>query len=451
MSALGLCACDSKTSKSDAGTDGGAGARTDGGNDGGGVINEPALEQGDGVSRATATLGTDSVDLYTWMDSKGRPRTVSLKRQGASNGGYALQMTYQVPAGADWRTVTVNGTGGGESGFGYFVAHELNRSLSDGSYSTLAALHGEDDSPLGYSFPVVGSHSAITASSTSISHTFTTRYPKWGTKVPLADVTLMNGTPAALEAHQKFELPLTLRWVFEKGTDFPRIDIQVDMSAAVAGQLSFDVRGPYGTVEFADADANATLNNVQWGDSKNHFTTRATAAGDLLTSAEWTWNEPIGDTRKYHGLLAHHSSSHVLYEIGLVELKLGADSGLVYGFYTDNNGTSKVLSGRALLSADFADGVWSFQSAQYDGLTAATPATGKKFAWGSTQFYGSQLTAAFIAGTSVPLDAFPASHSILYRTCLVLGVSPYSDALPKSLARVTAESAAPSCALADPL
>ncbi|MBZ4395131.1 hypothetical protein [Myxococcus sp. AS-1-15] len=451
--ALCLCACGSSDSKDDAGSPdaggGDAGTPDAGTPDAGPEV--PAFEQGDGVSRESAVVGGVDVDRYTWTDSKGRPRTLSLKRQtAAGNGGYAVQMTYQVAAGADWRTVTVDGTGGGERGFGYFVGHELYRQFDNGASGTIAGLNGEDDSPLGYGFAVRGVPSSILPASTSASHTFTTTYPKWGTRVAMADVTA--ATPAATASHQKFLVPLTLRWVFQKGVDFPRLDIRLDLGEATAGQLSFDMRGPYGVVEFADADPQAPLSNVQWGDTRNHFTTQAPVAGVLTTQANWTWNEPIGATRKYHALLARHSGTGVLYELGLVELKLGQDTGLVYGGYSTNNGATKAATGRALLSDGFSAGEWPFQSAQYSGLNAATGVTGKKFAWGSSPFYGSAFTSVYFNNDfSTAIDAFPASKALLYRTCLVMGVSPFTDASRKSLTRQVAESASPSCAAAEPL
>ncbi len=455
--ALGACNGGSSEGPDDAGvTDAGT---DDGGSDDSGTPDagapdagaEPTLEAGDGVARETTTVAGIPVDRYTWTDAQGRPRTVSLKRQSpAGNGGYAVQMTYQVPAGAEWRTVTVDGTAGGEAGFGYFVAHELYRTFDNGTSGTIAGRHGEDDSPLGLGFPVEASRLALTTESTSASHRFTLHYPKWGTLAAMADVT--DATASAADAHQKFRVPVTIQWVFQKGTDFPRIDTRVDLGEATAGQLSFDMRGPYGVVEFADATASATLNNVQWGDSLHHFTTGVSAAGALTTHANWTWNEPIGGARKYHALLARHPTSGVLYELGLVELKLGVDAGLVYGGYSLNNGTTRAASGRALLSDGFSEGEWPFQSAQYSGLSAATPVTGKKFAWGSSSFYGSAIDSVYFNnGISLPITAFPESRVLVYRTCLVLGVSPYTDANPKSLARLTAESVAPSCATASPL
>lgn len=99
-----------------------AGASEDGGpqllldaglSDAGQIVPEPT-QTGDGVQRETTTVGSVSVELYTWTDSKGRPRTVALKREGASHGGYAVRVTYDVPNGAGWRTVILDGTGGGE-------------------------------------------------------------------------------------------------------------------------------------------------------------------------------------------------------------------------------------------------------------------------------------------------------------------------------------------------
>src|SRR5690606_19837968 len=134
---------------------------------------------------------------------------------------------------------------------------------------------------------------------------------------------------------------------FQANTDFPRIDFKLDLSAAEPGQLAFDVRGPYGVVQFADGQANAVLSNVQWGDSLYHFTTLAPAAGFLGTDADWTWNTPIGTSRAYNALIARHTDSGALYEIGLVEVPLEDETGLVFGGWAPNLGKTKALSGNA--------------------------------------------------------------------------------------------------------
>ena len=430
--------------------DGGPAFLPDAGPSDAGQTLSESTQTGDGVKRETTTVGSVSVDLYTWTDSNGRPRTVALKREGASHGGYAVRITYDAPDGGGWRTVTLDGTGGGEQGFGYFVAHERYRTFSDASSGTIAAIHGEDDSPLGLGFAVAGVHTAIDASSTAVSHSFTLSYPKWGTVAAMTDVD--GPTPVSAAAHAKFTLPVTIQWTFEKGKDFPRVDTRVDLSSVTAGQLAFDMRGPYGVLEFADADSSATLNNVQWGDSAFHFTTRAAASGDLTTQADWVWSDPLGSSRPYHALLARHSTTGLLYELGLVEVKVGADPGLVYSGYSDNRGTTKGATGHALLSAQFTEGEWPFQSAQYAGLSAGAPATNKKFAWGSSSLYGSQTSTQYLNGTlSVPITPFPSSKKLVYRTCVVFGVSPFTNGNQVGLTRSVAQSASPSCATAQPL
>jgi len=407
---------------------------------------------GDGVQRVSTTVLGLKVDQFTWTDSHGLPRTVSLKQEGngnAGHGGYAVQMTYQVP-GATPRTVTANMASAGDGGFGYFVGHELYRSFDDGSSGTIAGLHGQDDSPLGLDFPVTTTQSTITASSTVATETFKLTYPKWGTKVPVADPTANNSTPVALSAHQLFNVPVTIVWTFQKNTDFPRIDVSVDISASTAGQLAFDMRGPYGVLEFADSDTNAYINNVQWADTAYLFTSNVTTTGFLQQSSAWNWSAPVGAVRPFQGMIARHSDG-TLYEIGLFELKLGADAGLTYSGYASHRG----INGTGFYQ--YAGGIeqyeWPFQSAQYSGSAgdggweAGVKIYGKKFAWGTAPFYGSELSTVYLNDTTpAPIDAYPAGGVITYRTCWVMGLSTYTAVGTAGLTRTAAASASPSCA-----
>lgn len=413
---------------------------------------------GDGVQRTSTTILGLAVDQYTWTDSQGQPRTVSLKQQGngnPGNGGYAVQMTYRVLESGNWRTVTANMASGGDGGFGYFVAHELYRSFDDGSSGTIAELHGEDDSPLGLSFPVSATASVIVSATTAASHTFKLTYPKWGTLAPVADPTADRSTPKALAQHVRYRVPVTIVWTFQKGTDYPRIDISVDISAATQGQLAFDMRGPYGVIEFADSDANATINNVQWGDSAFRFASKVATSGYLTQASAWTWSTPIGGTRPFQGMLAKHSISGVLYEIGLFEMKLGGDAGLVYSGYSSHRGGNG--SGFYLAAGGIEQWEWPFQSAQYSGAAddggwlAGAPIYGKKFAWGSAPFYGSSLDTVYLNDTvSVPIDPYPAGGVITYRTCWVMGESTYAGVGTAGLTQTVASRAAPNCATAVP-
>ncbi len=104
----------------------------------------------DGVTHQVTSINGLQVDRYSWHDTRGLTRTVSLKQEGNGNpghGGYAIQMTYQLNGG---QTITVNADAGGDGGFGYFVSHERFRDFTDGTSDTIASkIFGVDDSPLG--------------------------------------------------------------------------------------------------------------------------------------------------------------------------------------------------------------------------------------------------------------------------------------------------------------
>lgn len=462
-----LAACNDGSGEGDGGTGGGSatgggnvggGGNAGGGGGGGGSLGGgggtdviPNQAQGDGVSRQRETVNGVAVDSWVWTDSAGRTRSIAIKRQdggNTGNGGYAVRFRYDVPEGvSDVRMVIVDATAGGEAGFGYLVAHERYRTFTDGAMGTIAARHGEDDSPLGLMSAVTSTPLPLAATDTFGVHEIRGTYPKWGTVAAMADVDGM--TPADAAAHQRFDLPYTIRWVFEKGRDFPRIDIAIDMSAVTAGQLAFDVRGPYGVIEFADGDVNATLNNVQWGDSAFHFRTLGAVDQELKTTTDWQWDEPIGTVRPYNALLAKHSGTNALWELGLVQMTFGAETGLVYSGYSENRGSSHAVNGHGFLSGEFSEGEWPFQSANYAGVNAATGVNGKKFAWGSSSLYGSATTSQFLNGTvSKPIVPTPAE--LKWRTCLVMGPSPYTPGDARGLTRRQAEEPQPSCATAAP-
>src|SRR5205823_8366668 len=146
-----------------------------------------ALSCGSGAARAVSHEVTQvngfSVDRYSWADSAGLERTVSLKREGdgnPGNGGYAVQMTYRLSSG---RLVTADNDPG--DGFGYFVSHERYRDFTDGGYDTIAhKIFGKDDSPLGRNLAVVGKRLKL-ANPDMAAHRFTLTYPRYGTVNPI--------------------------------------------------------------------------------------------------------------------------------------------------------------------------------------------------------------------------------------------------------------------------
>ena len=390
------------------------------------------------------TVNGVKVDRYTWLDSRNRPRSVSLKREGQGNpghGGYAVQMTYQVRNGATWQTITANAPGG--DGFGYFVSHERYRTFTDGSYNTIARrVFQVDDSPLGRSFAVAGRRLAL-ANPNAAAHRFTQSYPRYGTVAPIpkgADGEDVRRTPLGTANHRRYTLPVTLTWYFQDGRDYPRIVTTVSL-ANIPGpdRVNFDVRGPYGVLQF-DNNLNRLISAVAWAD---RYLFRS-AGVQLKRSSNWNWHAP-NQFARFNAMIAAG------YEMGLYEPRPFAQSALVHGF----------AFGRGKISADYTcndpgnvqtlpcDWEWPYQGAQYslpyDNLNATT--TYKKIAWGSAPFYGTgpSLTRVYDSGTTYQdFDGFPANRVISYSICVVLGRT-IEGGLTRAAARQpTANCAAPS-------
>src|SRR5713226_155768 len=145
-------------------------------------------------------------DQYVWYDSLCQLRSAALVRSNIK-GGHAKQFTYQLPDGTI-RTINESPAAGG---FGYIVSHLRNPDI--------AGRHGEDDSPLGsnlnanYSTVFAGKHHAI--------HQFTNNYPRWG-------IDPITG------ADTKYDMPVTVHWLFATGRDHPLWAVTLDLTAALA-------------------------------------------------------------------------------------------------------------------------------------------------------------------------------------------------------------------------
>lgn len=358
---------------------------------------------------------------YAWTDSQGRPRTVSLKQEGAGNpghGGYAVAASYQFLAGGVWKTKVVKPGAAGE-GFGYFVSHERYRLFSDGSSATIAAkIFGVDDSPLGRGFPVVtrrfttGPGKGIIQFALTYSHYGTAAAngldPDTGNDLPPL------GTSAAL--FKKYDLPVDITWYFKDGADYPRIRTHVYLNSVPGpDRVSFDLRGPYGKLDF-DGGANP-IAQIRWGDSHHFVSTTA----PLTRNSTWSWASGNAGAR-------YTSLSAATFEIGLLE------PGRYRGQTRINDGYA---DGRGKTSATYFDGngcpfqaqlipcdyEWPYQSAQYElpynNRNGAT--TSEKIAWGSSSYYGTSLTSTYDGVAARPFDGFPASKVLGYDVCLVLG------------------------------
>lgn len=376
-------------------------------------------------SHVATTVNGIKVDRYTWQDSHQRPRSVSLKMEGHGNsghGGYAVQMTYQYNANGVWKIVTANATPGGDGGFGYFVSHERYRDFTDGTNDTIAnKIFHKDDSPLGLQFPVVGTMVAL-KSADAVGHRFTMSYPRYGTINPIpkdANGDDVSKTPVAASKLKLYALPVTITWVFQTGTDYPRIQTSVSL-AQVTGpdRVNFDLRAPYGVLNF-DNGGKSLISKVMWGD-RYHFTTTGTP---VTRKSPWTWSGRNKGAR-YNALIAGS------YEMGLIEPTLFTRSTLSDG-YSDARGKTSTSYNHGKGCPDEnqlipCDWEWPYQSAQYS-LPYNNPNAGtnfEKIAWGTTPFWGTgtSLTRVYdTSSTTEPFNGFPASQRITYNICVVIG------------------------------
>lgn len=412
------------------------------------------------VSVTNGSVNGIIVHIWSWTDSTGRPRTVSLKKEGQGNpghGGYAVQFSYVAASGP----VTVNADAGGDGGFGYFVSHERYRNFADGAVDTIAShIFGKDDSPLGLDFAAVA---AIphTAAGTGAER-FTIGYGHYGTITP-HKVDPNTGEdavplPVAKANYAFYRLPATTTWVFQDGHDYPRIDVAVSLADVVppggnlptADLVSFDMRGPYGVMVFDDG-ADGIVSSVLWGDQQFLFKPLRIP---VTRSTGWTWqNANLG--ARYHTLLAGG------FEMGLFEPLKVADSATVDGYAAERGFTRKtyVAAGGTSFSSCPgspkqvlpSDGTWPYQSLQYSlpcgAGTQATPTSGKKIAWGTTAYYGTSLTGVFNGRQSFPFDGFPAGNTLRYSVCLVLGAPVAGTSLTQHAAATFANATPhPNCA-----
>ncbi|MDD5126434.1 hypothetical protein, partial [Methylovulum sp.] len=318
-------------------------------------LNPPVLDPSGNVKAEVGTVNGKTVLRYTWRDSANKPRSASLACQDAAGtncGGYAWQFTYQAD---DGTAVVINPVAGGDSGFGYFVSHELYRNFSNGTSGTIASLHGQDDSPLSKYF--VGTGTAVSADTEKAVHQFTLNYPHWGTVNPMANDALVSTNPAT---HQKYDIPVKITWEFINGVDYPLWGVEYDFSALPTNVVYADMRGPYGNMGF-DNNGDGIISGLEWGD-KYLFVAQPTATGGITTQSTWQW-DTLDTGARYNLLVAGQ------YEMGIVENKFYKDSTLGSGWSDDRgkNSTLKKGCAPALMPCDWE---WSYQSIQY-GLTAS--------------------------------------------------------------------------------
>jgi hypothetical protein len=332
---------------------------------------------------------------------------------------------------SDGKKVTVNAEDSSDGGFGYFVSHERYRDFRDGSNDTIAhKVFHVDDSPLGLGFPVTG-QTLNTANTRGAAHRFVMSYHHYGTITPIAknrngdDVTRTPVDPNKLALYQ---MPVTITWVFQGGTDYPRIDFSVDLSqVAKPDRVNFDVRGPYGVMVF-DNGADAVVDKVIWGDRYHFYTT----LDPVTRNSGWDWSQPnTGD--RYTALIAGN------YEMGLFEPRPFAQSKIADAYADERGSTSAAYNnGKGCSGGETqivpCDWEWPYQSLQYslpyksgsDPNANNEPTNFKKMAWGSTPFFGTGTSLKQVYDTSTtsePFKGWPLTMKLNYSVCVVLGVT----------------------------
>jgi hypothetical protein len=390
-------------------------------------LGAPSLGAGQDIRQETGEVtvnaASTTVVRYTWRDSAGLPRSVSLVPASGATSGYALQMTYQVDGGAT--TVTMNADSLGDGGFGYFVSHELFRRFSDGDANTIAAKYGdEDDSPLGRYLASTGTAQSV--GSTQAVHEYRLSYPRWGTVATVAPANLEGVLPADPAAYQRYLLPVVIRWTFIAGQDYPLWSVDYDLTGTT-DHIATDVRGPYGAMNFNNA-AFPAVTALRWGDWY-HFVADA-ALNDFAFVAgtpggqAWDWTAQ-NNGRRYNVISAGS------FEFGLVDTK-SARNGSLYGdgFSGSRMSTSAAAGGCGddfTLQAMPCPYEWAYQSFQYD----FGPPTRPKLAWGSAPFLGTSLTEAF--NSDAESEPFSGTGHVNYAVQIVMGRS--NTGAPLTLAR----------------
>ena len=310
-----------------------------------------------------STVNAMSGSQFTWIDSTGNTRSAHMATGtgGANKGGILNQFAYQL-ANSSTRTVTRSPTGAG--GFGYIVSHL--------EIAALAINNGEDDSPLGppQNDNVNGATQTVFAGRHHALHTYTLNYPRWGRN--------------AMMVATKYNMPVTVGWVFATGRNYPLWTVSFDMTQIPANAVSADTRAPYGDMNFDGTTGEGTptggiIDGVGWGDT---FKFRSTGVPFTLNSA-WTWNTP--NTIPHNMLWGQTTDS----EMGIVLTQPIAqqDAG---GYFGLNRWNSNSAAGAGCPGAPTVmpcDFTWPYQSINYSfgGPNDATQS--KRLAWGANFGY----------------------------------------------------------------
>jgi hypothetical protein len=314
---------------------------------------------------------------YAWTDSSGLSRSALLARNNVSAGGLLDRYVYTLASNA---VRTVNSTASGVGGFGYVVSHlpyvANCNATPDTQFCESNRVIG-NDSPLGlgftgtYSVKFAGRHHAI--------HEFKTTYPRFTGPHPTGPKFI------------RYDLPVTIHWMFANGRDHPLWSVTWDWSAVptalpLAQQIEGDSRGPYGEMDFDGvAGSSAAIGGVAWAVNDQRFTT--TNAPFTLNSA-WTWNSTASAAIPFNMLWIHNGNA----QMGMVQTSLLATHDAGNGGYGGDFQGLVSPAGIRCLDAPgyklFCVWDWPYQSIEnnfYGGVGVLPNATtnGRRLAWGA--------------------------------------------------------------------
>jgi hypothetical protein len=339
-------------------------------------------------------------DRVAWRDAAHQPRVAVLAHNdgqtgpGGTRGGELREFRYETAGG----TRIVRASGSFASGFGYVVSHR-----SEGMDGIAA-----DDSPLGHQFTGVflrvfeGRHHLI--------FRFTQLYPRYS-------------TTTATPPNTRYDVPVTIDWVFSTGRDHPLWAITWDLSQVPVNAVESDARAPYGELLFdgsSSEGAHSVIAGVGWGDRYRFSTTTNPAT----YNSQWTWNTP--NTIPYVKLW----TTDVDATMGTVQTQtiVQQDGG---GYWGTTRWNTTSAAGNAcntivshLMPCDFN---WPYQSINYslDPLAPDGPTNNTRLAWGTNFGFLGQAQyfihgSAFYGGP-LPDTAAPGWPKKSYSTFAVLG------------------------------
>lgn len=327
-------------------------------------------------------------DRFTWIDSRGDPRSAVLAHNdgqlgpNSSRGGALRRFDYRLPGGASRSAGPTTYGNGGHAGFGYAVAHS--------NWPSNGGACIGNDSPLGGrisgSFERVweGRHHAI--------FRFRQDYPR----------NCAQAAPA-----QSIPLPITIDWLFATGRDHPLWSITYDMAVPgkeiAAGTLLDDSRAPYGELNIDGVGAE-NLSGVAWGDRWRFTTTSA----PLSLNSHWSWNTP--NSVPFVKLWIEATDA----TMGLVQSQTMSqqDAGARNQWYRDItaywNKTSADGNAGGAYRMPWNDS-WPYQAAAFS-LSTANPNTGTnnaRLTWGTSYGFLGQNTYSVYDGVIATAPGHP--------------------------------------------